>query len=82
MSAIALKRLHCIAEQLQSVILQQQFSRCAGLVLEQHVLYNQFHKEYLQLNKQVRTERELYERLGMRTGRRGQLQGPYGQGHV
>lgn len=82
MSAIYLKRLHCIAEQLQNVVLQQQFSKCAGLVMEQHILYKQFNKEYERLQEEVRIERGLYERLGMRTGQREQPQEPCGQGRA
>ena len=82
MSAIHLKRLHCIAEQLQSVVLQQQFSRCAGLVMEQNILYRQFHKEYERLQEEVRIERELYERLGMKREQRELPPGTCGQGRA
>jgi hypothetical protein len=53
MAATTVRMLHIIAEELQSVILQRQFNKCPGLLLERNVLLAQWNKEYVRLINEV-----------------------------
>ena len=84
MSRIHLKMLHVYAEQLQTVILQRQFSPCAGLLLEQQLLYKRFNQEYKALVEEVdlfRTDRALYEQQQKRMVQKAQPLLPSYQEH-